>query len=348
MIPSTIDGREPFTTSGTIAVANLHAQIDGLAARLLRAVPGPAEPGPAEPRPAEPRPAATGPAVTAVAGADWGAFIDLLTLRGQVLGRVADYGWAAAIAEQLVRGGAGGDGTALLARARSRATFHRFADALGDLDAAAARGGADHSVLEAERAVILQATGSYAEAERLHRNAVMDRPGFATLGALAVFQAERGEAAEAEGLFDQARQCYQGISPFPVASLDYRRGLMWHREGNLAAAAVWLGASRDRVPAYAPAVGLLAEIDAAAGANYAAIRRLLPLVSISDDPAYAAGLARALRAVGHHREAGQWHSIAAARYDELVLRHPQAYADHAADFRRLEPSLAERQSGERR
>lgn len=42
---------------------------------------------------------------------------------------------------------------------------------------------------------------------------------------------------------------------------------------------------------------------------------------------------------GHRREAGQWRDIAAARYDELSQRHPQAYADHAADFRRLAASL---------
>jgi tetratricopeptide (TPR) repeat protein len=309
MNPAVGGGREPSTTSGAIAVVNLHAQIDGRAAR-----------------------------------ADRLALIDLLTLRGQVLGRIADYERAAELAEQLVRGGradggaangGAGGGAALLARARTRATFHRFADALADLDAAEDRGGCDRAALGAERAVILQAIGSGAEAGKLHRRAVVDAPGFATLGALAVFHAERGEIAQAEGLFDQARGRYLGTSPFPVASLDFRRGLMWHREGNLPAARAWVDASCRRVPAYAPALGHLAEIDAAAGAHDAAIRRLLPLVSASDDPAYAAGLACALSAAGHRRAAGQWRTIAAARYDELARRHPHAYAGHAADFRHL-------------
>jgi hypothetical protein len=47
-----------------------------------------------------------------------------------------------------------------------------------------------------------------------------------------------------------------------------------------------------------------------------------------------ARLACALSAAGHHREAEQWRGSAAARYDELALRHPDAFADHAADFRR--------------
>jgi hypothetical protein len=44
---------------------------------------------------------------------------DLLLLRGHVLGRVADYERAAELAEQLVRD-VPDDGTALLARARTR------------------------------------------------------------------------------------------------------------------------------------------------------------------------------------------------------------------------------------
>ena len=126
---------------------------------------------------------------------------------------------------QLVRD-APDDGTAWLARARTRATFHRFAEALADLDAAGRRG-ADRAALDAERAAILQAIGCYAEALVLRRTAAERRPDFTTLGALAVLEAERGEVAEAERLFTEARRRYRGVSPFPVAELDFRRGLMW-------------------------------------------------------------------------------------------------------------------------
>jgi hypothetical protein len=109
---------------------------------------------------------------------------------------------------------------------------------LADLDAAK-RSGLDRATLAAERAVILQAVGCYAQARELHRSAAKHRPGFAVLGALAVLQAERGEAAEAERLFAAARRRYRGISPFPLASLDLRRGLMWYGQGDLAAARTW-------------------------------------------------------------------------------------------------------------
>jgi hypothetical protein len=66
----------------------------------LRAVPGPSAP-----RPSAPGPSLPGPSVPGVAGADWGIFIDLLTLRGQVLGRITDYERAAELAGQLAARG---------------------------------------------------------------------------------------------------------------------------------------------------------------------------------------------------------------------------------------------------
>jgi hypothetical protein len=87
------------------------------------------------------------------------------------------------------------------------------------------------------------------------------------------------------------------------------------------------------VPAYAPALGHLAEVDAALGHHQDAISRLRPLASSSDDPQYAASLARVLSAAGHREEARQWRDRAAARHAELVLRHPKAFAHHAAEFR---------------
>jgi hypothetical protein len=61
--------------------------------------------------------------------------VDLLLLHGQVLGRIADYERAAELAEMLVSD-APDAGTARMARARTRATLHRFAEALADLEAA--------------------------------------------------------------------------------------------------------------------------------------------------------------------------------------------------------------------
>src|SRR4029453_12957260 len=124
----------------------------------------------------------------------------------------------------------------------------------------------------------------------------------------------------------------RGGSPFPVAELDFRRGLMWLGERDLPAARAWFAAAVRRVPAYAPALGHLAEVDAALGAHDAAIDRLRFLAGSSDDPEYAATLAGLLTDVGRPQEAEQGRVRAGARCDELVLRHPEAFADHAAEF----------------
>ena len=49
-------------------------------------------------------------------------------------------------------------------------------------------------------------------------------------------------------------------------------------------------------------------------------------------PDYAAQLARILSEAGRAEEAREWRAQAAARYDELLARHPEAFADHAAEF----------------
>lgn len=307
MTGTTTDRHEPRTTDGTLALTNLSAQIDGLTGRARL----------------------TGPAAH-FAVAQQAVLVDLLTLRGHFLGRVADYEQAAQLADRLVEN-APDSSTALEARARARATLHRFAEAMSDLDAAD-RAGARREDLAAERAAIMQAVGCHGEAHLLLREAAPHQSDFAMLSALAVLHAESGNIAEAVHVFQEARNTYRGVSPFPLAQLDFRRGVMWLREGELLAARQAFDAARRRVPGYAPAIGHLAEVELLCGDAEAAADRLRPLAETSDDPEYASHLALALRAVGRHQEAQPWRDRAAERYDELVLRHPEAYSDHACDF----------------
>src|SRR5258708_20274474 len=89
-----------MTTDGAIALLNLHAQIDGLEAD-----------------------------VTIESRA---CLIELITLRGLLLGRIADYERADEMADQLV-GDPAGVGGPLIARSRPRSTCHRFVGALNAL-----------------------------------------------------------------------------------------------------------------------------------------------------------------------------------------------------------------------
>jgi tetratricopeptide (TPR) repeat protein len=296
------DGEFP-TTSGVLALVNLQAQIEG-----------------------QERRARTG----LLTVSDQAELVELVALRGHVLGCIADYERAEERAEQLTRD-APADGVAFLARARARATFHRFTDALTDLKRAQ-RLGADPAVVDAEHASIFQALGRYDEALQFLQEAAERRTDFASLGALATLHAEYGDVATAERFFDESRARYHVVTPFPLALLDFRRAQMWLGQGDLHRARAWLSAAHRRLPGYAPAQGHLAEVEAALGEPDSAIARLRPLTISSDDPDYPGQLARILSEVGRVAEAREWRDHAAARYDELIARHLDAFADHAAEF----------------
>jgi tetratricopeptide (TPR) repeat protein len=256
--------------------------------------------------------------------------IELVTLRGQILGQIADYELAAENAERLVQSEPASK-AALVARARTRSTFHRFPDAFNDLVAAERLAPNDESV-DSERAAIYQAIGRYSEAVVIRQEAATRRPSFETLAALAGLCAERGEIESAERLYLESRDRFRGVSPFPLALLDFQIGLMFMNNGRLGDARTWFDAARSRVPAYAAAGGHLAEVEAEFGEVDCAISRLFPLAQSSDDPDYAGQLARILGGAGCIDESRHWREQAAVRYDELVERHPEAFADHAAEF----------------
>jgi tetratricopeptide (TPR) repeat protein len=286
----------PTLTDGAIALLNLQAQIDGLEDH-----------------------GTTAEAAT---------LIDLLILRGLILGRIIDYERAAQLADRQV-GAAITDAAAYLARARTRAVFHRFTEALDDLDRVDRISPQDVAA-KRERAAILQALGRYDEALVTY---AADREGqFEQAAALAGLWAERGETDTAQRFYRESLRSYRGISPFPLALLDFQLGLMWMRQERLNEARTCFATTIARVPAYAAALGHLAEVEADLGEPEAAIAQLIPLATSSDDPDYAAQLARILGELGRSDEALAWRRMAAARYDELTAAHPAAFADHAAQF----------------
>jgi tetratricopeptide (TPR) repeat protein len=187
--------------------------------------------------------------------------IDLLALRGDLMGRTADTQQAASRAERLVED-APTEGLAWLSRARTHGTFHRFADALADLDRAARLGAPPESLLP-ERVLVLHHLGRSDEAITLARAAADRQPDFTSLATLAVLYAERDEPMAAEPCFDGAAARYWRTSPFPLAVLDVQRGRMWLRQADYAQARSWFVAALQRVPGMVPAQGYLTEIDSA-------------------------------------------------------------------------------------
>ncbi len=290
-------------TDGKIALLNLEAQIDAL----------------------EPEVRLGSANVETRAG-----LAELISLRGLIVGRIADYDRANEIAEQLVRD-APTDPKAHLARARTHAGFHRFKEALADIECAE-RLSLDAETANGERAVIFQALGRYDESLVLREEAVKRRASFEHVAALVGLHAERGEIGAAERQYEQSRSAYRGVSPIPLALLDFQLGLMWMNEGRLDDARRWFEVARRRLPAYAPASGHLSEVEAQFGEIDSAISRLYSLAGSCDDPDYPAQLAHILGDAGRDDESEHWRQVAEARYDDLIASHPEAFADHAAEF----------------
>ena len=156
-------------TDGTIALLNLDAQIDALEPEVWIGLAS----------------------VETRSG-----LAELIALRGLIVGCIADYDRANEIAEQLVRD-VPTDSNALLARARTHAGFHRFNDALADIECAEQLS-LDAETANGERAAIFQALGRYDESLVLREEAVKRRASFEHVAALVGLHAERGEIEAAE------------------------------------------------------------------------------------------------------------------------------------------------------
>jgi tetratricopeptide (TPR) repeat protein len=291
------------TTDPGIALGNLNAQIAGMEARA---------------------------ATRSLGAAQQADLASLLFSRAQYTGRISDRERALRIAETLVREHPD-DPVALLTAARGRAAVHRFTDALADLDRAQAAG-ASRASTDGARAGILQALGRYDDALAIRARAAQARPDSDSLGALASLRAERGEVDEAARAYADALQSFRDVSPFPLAWLRFDEGLMWMRQGNHEQARALFAAAHRRLPSFAAAQCHLAEMEAAIGNTDRAVELLRPLAERADDPDAAGQLARILAEGGRADEARKWRDAAAARYDVLLARHPEAYADHGAEF----------------
>src|SRR5262249_10183497 len=169
----------PRLTDGTIALLNLQAQIDGLEGHGT--------------------------------SAEAATLIDLLILRGLILGRISDYERAAQLADRLVQV-ADADAAAYVARARVRALFHRFTEALDDLDHVD-RISPQDAAAKRQRAAILQALGHYHEAFVTYEAVAEGGGQFERAAALAGFWAERGKTDTAQRFYLQSLSSYRGVSP---------------------------------------------------------------------------------------------------------------------------------------
>jgi tetratricopeptide (TPR) repeat protein len=288
-------------TSGRIAIANLSASIQGLELRR----------------------------VENATFAELVALSKLLFLRGDLLGRIADHDRAERVATQAIAVSPD-KGSALFTRARLTERFHRFEEADALLGGALAAG-YPRQEIDAEKAALLQATGRYREALALRERLAKDDPGIHTLGALASLLAEMGDWAEAESCYAAALNADDGLSPLPSGQLLFEWGVSAMRRRDLDRAETILAELDAILPQHVPGRGHRAEVALARGQLHAALALITPLLETSDDPEYRAVYAEILAACGDSRAVSEAER-AAATYERLLARRPEAYADHAAAF----------------
>ena len=288
-------------TSGQIAVANLSASIDSLELRRARGT--------------------TFDNLVALS--------KLLFVRGDLLGRISDHDRAELIATEAIAISPG-TARALYIRAQLAGRFHRFGEASVLLDQALETGYPRHE-LDLERAALLQATGRYEDALVVRERLAQVDPGIHTLGALASLLAEMGQWPAAETSFAAALDADNGVSPLPCSQLLFEWGVSVMRRRDLDRAEMIFFELDAILPAHVPGRGHRAEVALARGQFEMATRLITPLVETSDDPEYRATYAQILAARGDSNAAIEAERAAAA-YELLLARRPEAYADHAAAF----------------
>jgi tetratricopeptide (TPR) repeat protein len=299
--PAVVEG--PVTTDGILARSNLQSMIAAHEGMVSR------EPG-------------------------WGSarlsLVTLLLARASTYGRVEDLERAQVVAEDGVNR-APRSPEAWLARAAGRAGVHRFGEASGDLDRALALG-AEGDAVAAQRASIALARGEFTAALDVARARATREPGMATSSALGVVLAESGDGAGAAQELARALAAYRDTSPFPVAFVEFRQGLLAERAGDLRRATERYAAVLRRLPGHAQAAVHLASVQLALGSMEAAADALSSVLPEASDPEIEAIRAELARRRGETAEASRHEAEARARYLVLLGLHPEAFADHAARF----------------
>ena len=252
---------------------------------------------------------------------------NLLLLRAQFLGDYDSLDRASELAE-----GRSASSQDLLARARSRAALHRFADALSDLEAAKRNGVPDEQI-DGLRASILIATGHAGDVLPKLQADFARRPGFGSRSMLATAYAAIGRTDEADRLYAAALLGLDTTLPFPYAWIYFARGLMWAEQGNNPARAEAMYAqSLAYVPEFSAANINLAELEIARGDIADARERLERVVQSSDEPEALALLGIVDMRNGEVLNGNDEISRAKQRFELLLSHAPLAFADHAAEF----------------
>jgi len=293
-----IDAASPFpeplkTTSASIAISNLNSDIDFQTKHVDDPVLG-------------------------------GPLVDSLLTRAQFFGTLKDLDTAQTLVDKAVAQRPN-DPKAHLALAGVAGSFHDFALALKEIDRATHLGATVGEINRAKLPVVL-AMGKCDKAITFGDTADDALP--LDMATHAAIEQRRGNPKESERLFSLARDRYRDVSPFAVAWMDFERARALSRQGDWTAAEHYYQEAVSVLPVYSHAVTHLTSSVTPARA----LELLAALDPACDDPDALAAKADALRRAGKVDESKAANDVARARFEELLQKHPLAFADHGAAY----------------
>ncbi len=296
----------PMATAGDIAVNNLESARQQAWSRFCQE---PGRPGVAE------------------------HIVEMEHLAAQFLGDLGAFNRLEYLANQLARVDADSARTALI-HAQVASMTHRFADAKKYLR----QNRAGEMLPEAANRLSLnidQACGNRLDAVlefRRHMAAASGR--LEDLVPLGASLADLGEYNEADGIYHQAINNYQDVSPFALAWVCFQLGVLWGElvpEAQSSRAAGWYQKAIEYLPCHVKARVHLSEIYLDDGRAQDAEALLIPAVA-SGDPEVFWRLADVMVAMERFAEAEAHMRSARSGFEALLGKHLLAFADHGAEF----------------
>jgi tetratricopeptide (TPR) repeat protein len=216
-------------------------------------------------------------------------------------------------------------------RAAREQSLHRFKAAQADLDQGK-KLGANADWLASVQADLDWNAGKYEPAIVFIRAQRQKSASAGTWTREGTLELELGNYEAADRAFEAAEDMMDDTSPFPVAQLDMTRGIQKQRQGLLLAAVAFFREAVRRLPQHVGAREHLAETLVWLGQDDEATKIYEEITKTSTDPEFMGALSSLYRAHGKTAEADALHAKAAARYDELIKKYPEAMYWHAAEF----------------
>lgn len=254
-------------------------------------------------------------------------------LAAQFLGDLDALGRMEIVADELARIDESSGRTALV-EAQVASAAHRFADASRHLAHARLRG-APHARVDRQMLSVDQACGRQLNTVLEARRSIAAASGrLEDLVPLGAVLADLHRFDEADDIYRRAIVAYDDVSPFPLAWTCFQLGVLWSEiatDPDPNRATRWYQRAIEYLPRYVKARVHLAEICAVDGRLADAEALLVPAL-LSGDPEVSWRLADVLVQQKRGDESATHLCTARVRFEELLARHPLAFADHAAEF----------------